>query len=112
MLEQSERQNRERQKHSRWATSCNQQGGCRYNELVLAAEQWVHDLPGSIEAFFVPKGSPHVEPTRMLYSQFLRQFELAVEPPLLLEMDLAHLDAPLRKWLPASDRDVGVYHGP
>ena len=112
MLEQSERQNRERQKHSRWATSCNQQGGCRYNELVLAAEQWVHDLPGSIEAFFVPKGSPHVERTRILHSQFLRQFKLAVEPPLLLEMDLAHLDAPLRKWLPASDRDVGVYHGP
>ena len=112
MLEQSERQNRERQKHSRWATSCNQQGGCRYNELVLAAEQWVHGLPGSIEAFFVPKGSPHVEPTRILHSQFLRQFELAVDPPLLLEMDLAHLDAPLRKWLPASDSEAFVPHGP
>ena len=112
MLEQSERQNRERQKHSRWATSCNQQGGCRYNELVLAAEQWVHDLPGTIEAFFVPKGSPHAERTRILHSQFLRQFEplpAAVEPP-LLEMDLANLEAPLRR-LPGSDREVGVSRG-
>ena len=107
MLEQCERQNRERQKHSRWATSCNQQGGCRYNELVLAAEQWVHDLPESIEAFFIPKGSPHLERTRVLHLQFLNQFELAVEPP-LLEMDLAHLDAPLRESLPGSDREMGV----
>ena len=96
MLEQCERQNRERQKHSRWATSCNQQGGCRYNELVLAAEQWVRDLPGTIEAFFVPKGSPHLEHARAFYLRFLRQFKPAVEPPLLV-IDLTSLDSPLRE---------------